>query len=135
MKTIQLKSSFFAGIATLLLLFPNFRIGSLKDVTKPYLGVYECVEAKLNDTDYLARFSYINLELKAEDEFVLYYCQKDGEKKQETGKYSYDRERGIITLIGDTGGFFKREFPLKEGVLTINVRIGEQTLSLKFEQK
>lgn len=132
---MKLKSSLLAGIVTLLLLFPNFRTGSLTDITKPHLGVYECTEAKLGDADYLDRFSYIHLELKTENEFVLHYCQKSGEKRQESGKYSYDREKEKLTLIGGENGFFKREFPLKEGILTISVRIGEQTLSLKFEQK
>ena len=135
MKNIKLKSSLVSALISLLFLFPSFRTGSLKDITKPYLGVYECTEARLNDTDYLDKFSYIYLELKAEEEFVLHYCENGGEKKQETGKYVYDREKETLTLIGGAGGFFKREFPLKDGVLTINVRVGEQTLVLQFERK
>lgn len=135
MKTIRLRSSLLAGLIFLLFFFPNFRLGSIDEITKPHLGVYECTEAKLNDNDLLDRFSYIHLELKTAEDFILYYQEKEGSKKQETGKYEYDREKGSLTLIGGVGGFFKREFPLKEGVLTISVRIGEQTLSLKFEQK
>ena len=135
MKRTTLKSSLLAGLISLLWLFPSLRESSLTDITKPHLGVYECTEATLNDNDYLGRFSYIHLELKTEEDFILYYKEKEGEKKQETGKYSYDREKETLTLIGGANGFFKREFPLKEGILTISVRIGEQNLSLKFEQK
>lgn len=135
MKNIRLKSSLASALASLLFLFPSLRTGSLKDITKPHLGVYECTEARLNDTDYLEKFSYIHLELKTEEEFLLYYCEDGGEKRQEAGKYVYDREKETLTLIGGAGVFFKREFPLKDGVLTINIRVGEQTLALKFERK
>ena len=135
MKRNTLKSSLLAGLISLLFLFPSLRESTLTDITMPHLGIYECTEAKLGDNDYLDRFSYIHLELKTGEDFVLYYQEKSGEKKQETGKYSYDREKGTLTLIGGANSFFKREFPLKEGVLTIAVRIGEQNLSLTFEQK
>ena len=135
MKRNTLKSSLLAGLISLLWLFPSLRESSLTDITKPHLGIYECTEAKLGENDYLDRFSYIHLELKTGEDFVLYYQEKSGEKKQEMGNYSYDREKGTLMLIGGANGCFKREFPLKEGILTIAVRIGEQNLSLTFEQK
>ncbi len=133
--SIKIKSSLLSGILSLFLCFPWVQGDSLKEITQPYLGVYECTQAQLNDTDCLSRFSYIDLELKTNDEFVLYYCEKNGERKQEEGKYHYDTVKQTLTLMGGAGGFFKREFPFKEGVLTIHVRFGEQTLFLKFEQK
>ena len=135
MNYLKIKSSLLSSILTLFLCFPWIQGDSLKEIAQPYLGVYECTQAQLNDTDFLNRFSYIDLELKTENQFVLYYCEKNGERKQEEGKYRYDAEKQTLTLIGGTGGFFKREFPFKEGILTINVRFGEQTLFLKFEQK
>lgn len=135
MKGIKLRSTLFAGAAALLALFPNVKKSSLKDIAKPHLGVYECTDARLNDKDYLDYFSSITLELKTGDEFVLYYTEKGGKQKTETGKYLYDREDGTVTLIGGVGGFFKREFPLKEGVLTIDLRVGVQKLSMRFEHK
>ena len=135
MKRVKIKSSLLVGIITLLALFPNFRSGSLKDVAKPHLGIYECTQAKLDGQDYLERFTSIILELKTEDEFVLHYAEKGGAKKQETGKYVYDREAQKIKLMGGAGNFFKHEFPLKEGVLTIELQIGTQALTMRFKHK
>ena len=134
MKEIRLKSSLLAGLMALAF-FPNFRKGELKDVAKPYLGIYECTEAKFNEEDYLNRFSYIHLELKSDETFLLHYCEKGGKKRTEQGKYTYDREKGTVTLQGGVGSFLKREFPLREGILTVVIPFGEQTLGLKFEQK
>ncbi len=133
MKKIQ--SSLLCGLVTLMTLFPNVKAHSLKEITKPHLGIYECTEANLGGKDYLDLFSYIHLELKTDGEFVIYYAEKNGEKKWKTGKYEYDRERKTLTLLGKKGSSFTREFPLDSGVLTISVRIGEQTLTLTFEQK
>ena len=135
MNSIRLKTSFFASLLSILFLFPCFHARTLSEITKPYLGVYECIEAKVNDVDYLDRFSYIHLELKEKEEFVLHYCEKRGEKREETGKYLYDEEKQTVTFIGGVGCCFKREFPLKEGILTMHIRIGEQNLLLTFKQK
>ncbi len=121
------------GLMTLTILFSGCGTCSLKDIANPHLGIYECTQASLSDKDYLAYFDYIHLELKSEGEFILHYQEKDGESKEETGKYEYDRETGTLTILGK--GTFQREFSLKEGILTISVPIGEQTLTLTFEQK
>ena len=134
MNSIRLKTSIFASLLSLLFILPCFRARTLFEITKPYLGVYECIEAKVNDVDYLNRFSYIHLELKEKEEFILHYREKRGEKREEKGKYFYDEEKQSVTFIGG-GGCFKREFPLKEGILTMHIRIGEQNLLLTFKQK
>ena len=128
----RLKSSCAAGVVALLLSLSGFTQGELKDITNPHLGMYECTEARLGDRAYLDRFSYIHLELKSDESFTLYYCEKGGEKHTQKGRYQYDKERGVVTL---QGGGIKREFPLSEGVLTMVIPIGGQTIQLKFEQK
>ena len=128
----KLKSSFAAGVTALLFSLTGWAQGELKDITKPHLGMYECTEARMGDREYLDRFSYIHLELKSDESFTLYYCEKGGEKRVKEGRYQYDKARGVITL---TGGGMKREFPLAEGVLTMAIPIGGYTIQLKFEQK
>ena len=64
MKKQVLKSSLLAGFCTLMLLFSGWREGKLTDVTKPYLGEYECKQATLGEKDCLKKFDYIRLELK-----------------------------------------------------------------------
>lgn len=137
MKIVKLKSSIFVGLTLLLLLFPwvdAWKASSIKDITKPYLGVYECREAKLDDKDYLEKFDYIRLELKSKNNFLLSYKAKGEKVKEEKGSFAYDKKTQTITFQADAIPFMKRKFPLKDGRLLINVAIGEKTLQMRFEQ-
>ncbi len=128
---VKLKSSILVGALSLLLLLSPSK-GELSDITKPYLGVYECTQATLGEKDCLERFSYVRLQLKDEENYVLSYQEKKGKRKQIQGKYSYDKQRGVVTLK-DERGVFKREFPLQEGRLTVSLPIGGKMLVLQFE--
>ena len=129
-----MKSFILAGILSLMTLFPNVKDSTLNDIAKPYLGEYECKIAQIGSTDCLEQFSYIRLELKDEENFILHYKEKDGKKKQQAGKYVYDKEKGVLRFI-DKKELMKRECTLKDGVLTISMPIGEKNLILQFEQK
>ena len=128
---IKLKSTLAAGIAALLLSCGGAK-EDLKDIAKPHLGIYECTEARLGERELLDRFSYIELELKSDEKFILHYCEKEGEKQQQEGSYRYDKEKGVITLLG---GGMERDFPFSDGVLMVVILLGGRTIHLKFEQK
>jgi hypothetical protein len=128
----RVNSSLLVGLMTLLSVLPNARKGEMKDVTKPHLGFYQCTEAKLDARDLSSYFDKIDLELRADETFVLHYCEKNGNSRTETGRYQYDREKGTITLFG---AGLQKSFPLQKGVLIVTVSIGKETLTLKFEQK
>ena len=132
---MKLKISFCAGLAVLMLVLPACGNGSLKDITKPYLGEYECKSATLGEKDYAQDFSFIRLELKKDDEFTLYYSAKNGKKGEETGTYSYDEKEETLTITYGDLGVLKRKFPLKNGEIFVSVPIGSQTLSMKFARK
>ncbi len=132
---MKLKYSFCAVLAALLFTLPACGNGSLKDITKPYLGEYECKSATLGEKDYVEDFSFIRLELKKDNEFTLSYSAKNGRKGEETGTYTYDeKEETLIITYGDFG-VLKRKFPLKNGEIYVTLPIGRQTLSLKFARK
>ncbi len=135
MKKHVIKSSMLAGLATLLFALPNFKKGDLKDIAKPHLGMYECKIARINEEDYLDRFSYIRLELKDGGKYELTYREKQGGEKRKTGKYRYDEKKETLTLYLDDVGLVKKEFPLKKGVLSVHITLGEKTMQLQFEQK
>ena len=135
MKKNRLKSSVLSGILSLFLFAPSFRASGLKEITKPYLGTYDCTEARLSETEYLSSFEYIRLELKPKGEFIIYCKKKGGKEFRENGNYKYDAKRNVITLIGGAGNILKREFPLSNGNLIVEVPLGEKNLFLKFEQK
>ena len=128
----KIKSSLLAGVFGLLLTCSCGGKGDLKEIAKPYLGVYKCTDARVGEREYLDRFSKLDLELKENGEFIVYYCEKDGKPQTQTGLYEYDKESETLTL---QGGGIKRAFPLQGGVLTVVIPIGGQTIHLKFEQK
>ena len=137
MKTVTLKSSFMAVLAMLLLCFPwwnTVKTQPLADLTKPYLGMYECRLAQLNEKNLLDDFSYIRLELKKGGACVLYAKDKAGEEKRVDGEYIYNKEKESISFSVETLSFIKREFPMKQGVIFITLRQGDKTLLMQFQQ-
>ena len=115
-------------------LFPNVKESKLDDISKSYLGEYECKRAQFGNVDYLKRFDYVRLELQDEENFTLYY-QERGEKKREVkGKYTYDKESKTLTLKGEKGDIC-RECSLEEGVFTLSFPIAGKILILQFEQR
>ena len=133
MKKLFLKSPILVGLLTLTACFSNAKEQSLYEITKPYLGQYECKEVKLGKKDYLAKFEYIDLELKADNTFVVRY-KEEGEKEEILkGEYRYDAEKEKLYMTGKGG--FKREIPLKNGELFITVPIGRETLHIIFSKK
>ena len=128
-----MKNLILAGLLSLVALFPSKK-GGLDDIAKPYLGEYECITAQIGEKDCLDKFTYIRLELKDEGEFVLDCKEREGKKRQIKGKYSYDKEKGVLTFTDQVGGF-KREFPLKKGSLTVSLPMAGKMLVLQFEQK
>ena len=137
MNTVKLRSSIFVGLTLLLMLFPwlqSWKVSSLKDITKPYLGVYECREAKLDEIDYLDKFDYIRLELQRKNRCLFTYKIKGEKSKQERGNYEYDKRNQTITFQAEGMPFLKKQFPLRDGELTILVTFGGKTLKMRFEQ-
>ena len=132
---MKVKYAICAGLSALALLFSACGNSTLKDVTKPYLGEYECKSATLGETEYVDDFSFIRLELKQNGEFTLYYSHKNGKNGEESGSYLYDKNEKTITLTYGEVGVLKRKFPLKNGEIYVTLPIGSQTLSMKFARK
>ena len=132
---MKLRSSLLAGAAALLFSFSALKQGELRDITKPYLGVYECTQASLSEEDILSRLDDLKLELKDKGQYVLYYKEKGAKTKKVTGKYRYNNQSETLTLCVKGSPFFRRSFPMRKGVLTVTVPYGQKTLRLQFEQK
>lgn len=133
-QAVFMKSFIIGGLAALLSLFPNLKESALDDMSKPYLGEYECKRAQLGSMDCLKRFNYVRLELKDEENFTLYYQEKGEQKRQVNGRYAYDKERKTLILKGEEGEIF-RECTLEEGVFIVSIPIAGKILLLEFEQK
>ena len=128
-----IKSSIMAGIATLI--FSCSNAVCLPDITKPYIGEYECKIAQYNGEDYLKQFDFIRLTLLPDEDFTLAFRPKDGQLREEMGKYQYQQQKEEITLYAKNAHALKRTFPLKDGQITITLRFGNQTLHMQFQQK
>lgn len=124
-----------AGALTLLLCLSSFRTGKLTDIAKPYLGEYECKSATVGEEDYLDSFNSVIMELKKDGTYSLRCKGKDGKMHEIKGKYEYDSAREKVTFFSDEKQDFKREFPLKDGILTVCFQIGGKAAVFQFEQK
>lgn len=122
-------------ISSLLFPFSAYKDGSLKEITKPYLGQYECRLATLGSLDCTDRFKSIIIDLGENNAFTLTLTDKTGKKHVETGKYSYDDKKHALTFYGVNNRDFERTFPLSEGKFVITVPFGAKTARLVFEQK
>ncbi len=133
MNSIRLKTSALSIIGAILFCFSSQTNGSLPDITKPYLGEYECKNATLGEKDYMPYFTDIRLELKSDETFSLRYQTIDGRKGEETGKYAYNPQTQTVCLELQQG--VKRCFPLKKGILSISFPIGDKLLNAQFKQR
>ena len=132
MKRTNLKSSLFAGLLALLAVTAKPE-PSLKDITKPYLGEYECQSARLGDTEYLDGFQNLILELKEDGVFFIRYQTKQGKRGEAQGEYAYDAVRKQITLSYEGG--YTKSYPLIDGALHISFPVCGKMMIISFRQK
>ncbi|MBQ7924488.1 MAG: hypothetical protein IJ329_04190 [Clostridia bacterium] len=135
MKKRSIRSSIFAGIASLLFSFSALQTSTLTDITKPYLGEYECITAEYGKKNLLSDFSDIVLDLRKDNTFVLRYEDKHGEKHEESGTYEYDTKKDTFRFTFNGKAEIKRDFPLEKGEISVVLKLGWRTLSLRFQQK
>ena len=115
--------------------FGTVKASTLPEITKPYLGCYECKSVTLGNKEYLDDFSDISLYLNKDETFVLYYCPKDRERHEQKGNYKYDAQTGTLTFYINGLGCIKRIATVEKGSFYISLPIGVKTLRLHFEQK
>ncbi len=132
---MKLKSSVCAALASLSILLSGVSDGKLTDITKPYLGVYECQRISFGSEDLLSKYSFVTLELLPKGKYLLSYCEKDDKKKTASGKYEYDKEGETLTLYTPEGQALPHKFPLKKGELTMSTPLCGKTLLIVFIQK
>ena len=108
--------------------------GSLTDVTKPYLGEYECIRVQFNEKDYLNQFEFIRLTLNPDASFVLSYCEKDKEKQEWAGEYTYDKASSELVLTIHSPVAYHRHVPIQNGKIIVSFPIGEKTFIAEFTQ-
>ncbi len=107
------------------------RMSSLKDVTRPYAGVFECEKISLGGEDLTEKFERLTLTLKENGEYALSYRTVEGNEGGYGGGYTVDAEKHTITL---TAGKEKRAFtfPYEKGRILIDQNLGGTLLHAEF---
>lgn len=124
--------AFLPALFPLLLTGCNVKeMSSLRDVSKPYVGEYQCEKLTLGGNDMLGRFEYVRLNLEYDGKFTLSYCGENGSKGKFGGEYDFG-ENGV-TFTADYGQIYEsRTFPYEKGVLYIEYPFGGTLLHAEF---
>ncbi len=128
-----MRTTILAGLCSLLTLFSSPVKGTLPEITKPYLGTYECKRLSLGSRDLLKELQDIRLELVDEARYALFYKEKGEVRKKVEGNYSYDERRGVLIFTTPQG--MTQEVPLEKGTLTLSLPVAGKRLVVTFEQK
>ena len=75
-------------LSLLLLILPAGEMdasGSVKSLTKPYIGEYECVEARLGETDLLEKYEFIKITLIDDKKMEIGFKPKNGSQRSFEG--------------------------------------------------
>ncbi|MDE6412091.1 MAG: hypothetical protein K2L02_06145 [Clostridia bacterium] len=108
-------------------------MGSLPDLSKPYTGEYVLKKLTLGGEDYTDKFESVKLELDYDGEFELTYKEKDGQEGSYEGEYTVSTEREEITLSSKAGmRSVSRTFPMKDGSILIDLKLGTKLLHAEF---
>lgn len=136
-KQIKLKSAAFCSAALLSPFLANVSsLGGIRDVARPYLGVYECEELYFGEENKKDRFDYVRIELLPEGEMKLFYKEKEGRKRTLEARYSYDTKTDTLTVYADVAGEEKKkQFSVEKGKIDVSVRYGGKMLMMKFVRK
>ena len=107
--------------------------GSLEEITKPYLGVYECKSLYFGGVDKKKIFEFFRVELKSKGELLLTYKLKRGEVHQIPLNYEYDFAEKMLWVQGEWGVLkVDKKFPMKNGEISVAMSIFGKLAVLKF---
>ncbi len=110
--------------------------GSLKSITKPYIGEYECIEARLGKTDLLEKYEFITISLLDDKKMEVSYKPKNGNKKTFEGAYKVNEEtREFTGEVGILGVKFNESTKIMNGKFTLKKLIFSMPLIMNFKMK
>ncbi len=108
-------------------------MGSLKDISKPYTGIYECEKLLLGGKDYTDSFRSFTVELSGDGSFSLAYETAEGGRGGLGGNYSLDTEKGEITFTGKQGArSVSHTFPYEKGSILVDYNFFGTLLHAEF---
>lgn len=133
---LKLKSAAFVGAILLSVTAGAWsKDGKLTEITKPYLGTYECERLYVGDDDKIEEFEYVRLELCKDGELKLIYKQPKNRPEQVSMEYRYDEQTKTLYVKGKLGVWrLDKSFSLNNGELTGEMRLGNKNVVVKFKR-
>ena len=131
-----IKSSIQVGALTLFLSANGWTTdGKLTEISRPYLGTYECEYLCVGDENKLESFDYIRIELLADGELKLSYREKEKDRKSISLAYDYDEESKTL-IVSQNKGIIKsdKKLFLENGEINLSFALGKYTISAKFKK-
>lgn len=111
------------------------KTGSVKEITKPYLGVYQCEKILVGGEDRTKKFKVLELELKENGDFYMRGKEKIGKRFQQKGSYLLDEESGEFQIKSDGKIPLKKiEGKYEKGKITVTACLGRKMLVLVFSR-
>ena len=108
-------------------------MGSLPELSKPYVGVYECEELSLGGEEMLGKFEKIQLELEYKGDFTLSFLTLEGMEGEYEGEYEVsvaDEELKLsMTSAGAEKSFY---FRMEKGEILLDYNLGGKLLHAVF---
>ena len=122
-----------------LLILPACEVSAsdtVKSLTRPYVGEYECVEARLGNHDFLEKYEYIKITLLDSENLEVSFKPKHGRKHSFESKYDVNEEtREITGEIGIFGFKYREKIKIENGEFTITRNLLNRPLVLIFKMK
>lgn len=135
-RTIVKSALLASAVIFVSLLFDVASLGGLKEITRPYLGMYECERVLFGGEDKTEEFGPLKLELGPSGKAKLYYRCKNGEAGVSEAEYSYDASARTVTFYAEfMGRKAEKSFPLRDGKLQICLRYGGKMLVMDFVRR
>ena len=127
----------FASLCASLLLLGGCDVtemGSLPELSKPYVGVYKCETLSLGGEDVLNKFEDIQLELEYGGDFSLSFQTLEGMEGEYEGEYEVSVEDEEIKLSVTSGGAEKQfYFRMEKGEILLDYNLGGKLLHASFK--
>lgn len=93
-------------------------MSTLRELSRPYTGVYACEKLTWAGRDLLEDFEYIRLELDRGGAAVFSWERRSGGKGEFSLGYDADVENGLVTF---SSGSVRRTFPLGGGAVRMEL--------------
>lgn len=108
-------------------------LGTPKDISRPYAGMYRCETITIGGSDMKDRFDDLSLELRQDGIFQISYCTAEGSEGSYRGTYSIDSEKKEITFSSKQGTRQKAfTFPYEKGTVRIDYNLFGNLLHAEF---